>query len=76
MRPLFSASSAARCVDCKPNGSHRRIVVALVVLGLTAAAILLWRTFSTHTGDPLIAAMLVAVVFVTVIAPATNLLKT
>lgn len=75
MRPLLSASSGARGVDCAPSDSHQRITVALAVLGLTAAAILLWRTLFEHTGDALIAAMLVALVAVTVIAPAAKLLR-
>jgi|GEM_PF-6189375 len=75
MRPLFSASSSAHCVDCTPNGSNQRIVVALVVLGLTAAAILLWRVLLDHTGDALIAALLVGLALVTFIAPAAKLLR-
>lgn len=75
MRTQRFASSNARCVDCKPNGSHQRIGVALALLALTTAAILLWRVLLEHTGDALIAALLVAAALVTFIAPAARLLR-
>ncbi|RZF65198.1 hypothetical protein EWE75_07465 [Sphingomonas populi] len=75
MRPQLSASSNAHCVDCTPNGSHQRIVVALALLSLTTAAILLWRVLLEHTGDALIAALLVGVALITFIAPAAKLLR-
>ncbi|MEG8012984.1 hypothetical protein [Sphingomonas sp. 22R3R2A-7] len=75
MPPLFSASSNAHCIDCTPNGSYQRIVVALVVLGLTAAAVLLWRSLLDHTGDGLIAAMLVALAVVIPLASAAKLFR-
>jgi len=75
MRPLFSASSNVHRVDCTPNGTNQRIMVALVVLSFTAAAILLWRVLLDHTGDALIAALLVGVALVTFMAPAAKLLR-
>ena len=75
MRPLFSASSNAHCVACTPKGSHQRILVALVVLGLTAAAIFSWRVLLDHTGDVLIATLLVGLALVTFIAPMAKLLR-
>lgn len=75
MHLRVSTSSNARRGDRTANGSHQRIVVALTMLSLTAAAILSWQVLLDQTGDALIAALLVGLVIVTLIAPAARLLR-
>ncbi len=75
MRPLLSSSSSALCVDCTPNRSGQRIVVALFVLAFTTAVIMLWRSLLDYTDDAFIASMLVALAGVTFVPPAAKLYR-
>ena len=75
MRTLLSTASGPDCVDCQPNESRQRVIIALAILGLTTLAIVVWRMLLEHLGDPLVAAMLLAVVSVTFVAPAAKLFR-
>ncbi len=75
MRTSSTVLAGAGCVDCRPNEPRQRVLIALAILGFTTFSVFLWRTFLDHLGDPFIAAMLVAVIAVTFMAPAAKLLR-
>jgi len=75
MRSISPISAGAGCVDCRPNEPRQRVLIALAILGFTTLGVLLWRTFLDHLGDPFVAAMLVAVLAVTFMAPAAKLFR-
>lgn len=75
MRAQLSASTGARCADCPPIDFRQPILMALVVASLGGGGVLLWRVLLDHTGDALVAAMLVALAALALIGPSAKLLK-
>lgn len=75
MRAQLSASTGARCVDCPPTDFRQPILMALVVASLGSGGVMLWRVLLDHTGDALVAAMLVALAALALIGPSAKLLK-
>lgn len=74
MRPRLSPP--ATCAMSEPNETRRRVTVALTVLATTYFGFLLWQATVRALGDGLIAAMLVALLGVTLLAPVAKLLRT